>query len=196
MNFDEIIQSYVNLLIIQYNNKPKARAMINLIVSLVYGQGNFLSDNWIYNVILQSIDYRTAIGDQLTRIAKEENINRYIDGVYISDDDLRLLLDFRIIANNINCTLYNIDTLLYQFFGTDIFIQWNQNMTAFIYANYPNDLLELAIQQNLLPLPTNIQVTLFINTFDIVFVDSTELNSMIYAYDNVSARTLDLVITI
>ena len=194
MNLSNIVQIYVNLLIIQYNNKPKARQMIELIVSTIYGQGQFLADS-IYALILEALSYETAIGEQLTRIGKEEGLSRYNNGTYINDDDFRILLAFRIISNNTDLTEYNVDTLLFQFFGADIFFQWNQNMTIFIYANYPNTLIEYAVNQNILPIPTNIGFTVFINTFDILFLDNTNETEDIYPYDNAKNLTFDLVVT-
>ncbi len=194
MNLNDIIQIYINLLIIQYNNKPKAREMIGLIVSTIYNNGHFLADN-VFQLILEAISYNTAIGNQLTRIALEEGISRYSNGTYISDEDLRLLVSFRIISNNIDMTEYNIDNLLYQFFGTDIIYQWNQNMTLFVYASYPNSVLQLAIAQKLLPIPTNVGFTLFLSILDIVFVDTTQLDINIEPYDNYSKLSFSLVET-
>jgi len=196
MTFEQIVQNYIDLLIIQYQSKPKARSMLKLYISTIFFNGNFLFNGDFKEKILQALNYKTAIGNSLTRIAKEEGVNRYNAGVYINDDDLRTLLTFKIIANNTNLTQYNIDNLLFQFFGNDVVYIWNQNMTIFIRANYPNNLLEMSVNQNILPVPINVGFTIFINTFDIVFVDNTDINAKVYPYNAVRKEKFALVITI
>ncbi len=195
MTFTEIVLSYVNLLIIQYNDKPKARATIDLIISRVFGEGNLLLDNQIYGAVIEALNIKTAIGNQLTLLAKEEGVSRYYNGMPLSDEDLRVLFALKTIGNNADSTEYNIDQLFFNFFGNDIIIEWRQNMAVYIYTNYSLTLFQIIIRNNLLPLPTCIGFTVFYNEFDILFVDTRDLNTSIYPQDSVNDITLDLVIT-
>ena len=74
----DITNYYINLLIIQYHNKPKARATVELIVNLV----------WANMVILQlrdAFDWRTAEGKQLDIIADWVGLTRFYSGQLMSN---------------------------------------------------------------------------------------------------------------
>jgi hypothetical protein len=66
----DIIAYYVNLLIIQYNSKPKARATIDLFVSEWLASGIFLDIENAYNL-------DTAVGKQLDVLGKYEGVDRF-----------------------------------------------------------------------------------------------------------------------
>lgn len=73
----DITNYYINLLIIQYHNKPKARATVELIVNLI----------WADMVILQlrdAFDWRTAIGKQLDIIADWVGLTRFYNGQFLN----------------------------------------------------------------------------------------------------------------
>ena len=61
INIDEVIEYYKNLLIIQYNNKEKARATIGLLV-------NTLLQDDIYSQVQDAFSLETAVGKQLGRV--------------------------------------------------------------------------------------------------------------------------------
>ena len=64
---------YANLLIIQYNGKPKAKATIRLLVDLL----------WVNVILLQirdAFDWRTATGAQLEIIGKWVGVDRFYNG--------------------------------------------------------------------------------------------------------------------
>lgn len=70
---NELENYYQNLLIIQYNNKPKARATIKLLVDLL----------WVNMILLQirdAFDWRTAIGEQLDIIGSWVGCDRFYNG--------------------------------------------------------------------------------------------------------------------
>lgn len=64
---------YVNLLIIQYHNKPKARATIYLLASLIYANMALLQ-------IRDGFDWKTAIGPQLDIVGKWVGVDRFYNG--------------------------------------------------------------------------------------------------------------------
>ena len=63
MDIQNIINSYISLLIIQYANQPKARALIELFV------GSLLADGIMFDVE-QGYNLDTAVGVQLDIIGK------------------------------------------------------------------------------------------------------------------------------
>jgi hypothetical protein len=65
-----LIEYYVNLLIIQYNNQPKARATIAAVVNEIVASGIFFDIRDGYNV-------DTAVGVQLDVIGKYVGVNRF-----------------------------------------------------------------------------------------------------------------------
>lgn len=70
-----LIEYYVNLLIIQYHNKPKAQATIAALISELIASGIFFD-------IRDGYDVETAVGVQLDVVGKYEGIDRF----YNSDD--------------------------------------------------------------------------------------------------------------
>lgn len=67
---DDLVAYYVNLLIIQYNQKPKARATIELYVRNILANGILLD-------ILNGYDIETAVGKQLDIIGKYVGVDRF-----------------------------------------------------------------------------------------------------------------------
>jgi hypothetical protein len=67
---EELINYYVGLLIIQYANKPKAKAHIDLIVRAILAEA-------IYLDVLNGYDLETAVGVQLDIIGKYVGVTRY-----------------------------------------------------------------------------------------------------------------------
>lgn len=72
-DIDDIVRSYVDLLIIQYFNKPKARATIDLFVRELLAQGILFDIRDAYSV-------DTAVGVQLDVIGKYVGIDRFYTG--------------------------------------------------------------------------------------------------------------------
>lgn len=69
-DIQEIVEYYGNLLVIQYNNKPKARAMIEAIVKEMMADGILFDVRDGYSV-------DTAVGAQLDVIAKYVGVDRF-----------------------------------------------------------------------------------------------------------------------
>lgn len=66
----EIVDYYINLLIIQYNQKPKARATISAVVNEILANGVLLDIQNGYNI-------DTAVGVQLDIIGKYVGVDRF-----------------------------------------------------------------------------------------------------------------------
>ncbi len=75
---NEIVEYYVNLLIIQYNQQPKARAMIDLFVRKLIAEG-------IIFEIRDGFDLETAVGVQLDILAKYIGADRFYEGQILED---------------------------------------------------------------------------------------------------------------
>ena len=75
----DIENYYADLLIIQYRNKPNARATIKLGVDL------YLADGLIFD-LNNVLDIDTAVGAQLDLIGKILGVNRQIDGFTLDHD--------------------------------------------------------------------------------------------------------------
>lgn len=152
-----------NLLIIQYNNKPKAKATIESV-------GAMFPDELILSV-RDGFNIDTATGKQLDILAKYIGASRgYTDGnnqkAVLTDEEFRVLLKLKIIVNNGTGTLYGLETSLYNLFGTGIRVvetkdgggNPNMGLTYYIRSDWANIGLA-AVQQNILPHPTGVGYT-------------------------------------
>lgn len=73
---DELFLYYANLLIVQYNDKPKAQATINLFTYLIFV-------NLIFQQIQNAFDWKKAKGQQLDIIGKWVGVSRdYLASTY------------------------------------------------------------------------------------------------------------------
>lgn len=74
MNYNELIEQlkayYANTLIIQYHNKPKAKATIEMLVELIFHKAMLLQ-------IRDAFDWKTAEGEQLDIIGKWVGVSRF-----------------------------------------------------------------------------------------------------------------------
>ena len=147
---------YSNLLILQYHNKPKARATIEATTDL-------MPDNLIQDVI-SGFDINTAAGKQLDILGEYIGLDRnYIDDgsvTLLSDDDYRVLLKLKIVCNTSDFSHKNIDESLYEVFGTDIRMDsiGNMKMTYFIPAEAVT-VIRAAIQKGVLPKPMGVDMS-------------------------------------
>lgn len=146
---------YSNLLILQYHNKPKAKATVESTVDL-------LPDSLIQEVT-NGFDLNTAVGKQLDILGKYIGLDRsYIkDGAVslLSDEDYRLLLKLKVVCNTSDYSHKNIDESLYEAFGTEIRMdsEGNMEMTYFIPAEAV-DVIEAAVQKGVLPKPMGVNL--------------------------------------
>lgn len=172
MSFD-YAEYLSNLLIIQYFNKPKAKATIksvakmfptDLILDIVNGF-NLIADTNQYP------DEKVATGQQLDILAKYIGVSRgYTDSnnqqAMLTDEEFSLLIKLKIIVNTGSASLYGLETALYNFFGNGIQVvddvdvngHHTMSLTYFVRSDWANVGLA-AIQQNCLPHPTGVGIT-------------------------------------
>jgi hypothetical protein len=82
----------------------------------------------------------------------------------MNDFELRTMIRFLIIKNNTTATFYSILNNLYNFFGSDILLTDNMDMTwtITINQNYSN-LIQICLSQDYFPRPQGVKLILVIN---------------------------------
>lgn len=195
---EELIAYYVNLLIIQYANKPKARALID----------SFIRVLMIYDLVIKIRDgynLETAIGHQLDILGKYIGIDRVITGtaftreyfgfaVYgdydfdfngfikygdvppdvqmrryeesnqslytLTDEEYRIMLKLGIVRNSSNASVKQIDDILDDLFGADVYFTDRQNMTvvSYLIGEKYRRIFQIAKSSGLLPNPAGVGV--------------------------------------
>lgn len=70
---NNFIDYYTNLLIVQYHNKPKAKATIELMTRLLWADMALMQ-------LRDAFDWRTATGVQLDTIGKWDGVDRFYNG--------------------------------------------------------------------------------------------------------------------
>ena len=78
-DLDEILNYYVNLLIIQYSGQPKAQATIRLLINVL------LANNVIFDV-RDGFNVDTAIGVQLDTVGEWVDVDRFYNGQDLTDE--------------------------------------------------------------------------------------------------------------
>lgn len=193
----ELVEYYQNLLIMQYNDKDNAGALVSL----------FVDKAMLYEVIGQvrdGFDPDTAIGPQLDIIAKYVGATRVVNGIdffrnyfgfipyssttpYIfygfvaygvipddvqfrsyretgtsiftlTDEELRTIIRLAIIRNNSNASIKDIDDLLYDIFGTTVYMNEvsNMNIAYYVTSNATQRIFQIARALNILPVPSGV----------------------------------------
>ena len=153
---------YSNLLILQYHNKPKARATVEASVGV-------LPDDIILDVI-NGFDMDSAVGAQLDTIGIYVGVDRfYLDDTEykkLDDEDYRILIKLKIISNSSDLSHKSLDDSLYDFFGDDIRMDSAGNMEMSYFV--PRDktpLIIAAIQKEVLPRPMGVRCA-YITEYD------------------------------
>jgi Protein of unknown function (DUF2612) len=153
-----ILDYYSNLLIIQYNNQPKAVAEIqSLVKAIIANNISFdIRDGFNLDINQGAI----AIGAQLDLLDLYVGAGRFYNGVALSDADYLQLILLKIIQNNSNHSHKSIDASLYYFFGANIIAYSNGHMliTYFIYLS--STVLQAAIAKGILPRPMGVGVNI------------------------------------
>lgn len=144
-----------SLLVIQYNGKPKASATIEALAKM-------FPDKLIMQV-RDAFNLDTATGKALDTLAKYVGVNRFYyntegEIIRLNDDEFRILIKFKAISNTGTASHYDIDTALYDFFGTRVRAtsDGNMQMTFFVPSDATN-VIEAAIQQKALPTPLGVE---------------------------------------
>lgn len=156
---------YSNLLILQYHNKPKAKATIEASVGL-------LPDNLILEVI-NGFDIETAVGKQLDILGIYVGVDRFYDNEgtmeSLDDEDYRILVKLKAIANTSDLSHKSLDDALYQFFGNEVRMDSDGNMEmSYFVPRGKTAVIQAAIQKEVLPRPMGVKVA-YINEYDKVF---------------------------
>ena len=98
-----LINYYVNLLIIQYHDKPKAKATIALLINLIWA-------NLIIFQIRDGFDWRTAVGPQLDIVGKWEGLSRFYNGQLLFLHPWFSLIDWNSTPDNLQGGFSTFDT--------------------------------------------------------------------------------------
>ena len=150
---------YSNLLILQYHDKPKAKATIEAVVSLI-------PDDLIQEVT-NGFDIETAVGKQLDILGEYIGVDRYYteDGEIkvLADEDYRIILKLKAISNTSNLSHKSLDESLYDFFKNSIRMDsvGNMEMTYFVPKN-KTPIILAAIQKEVLPRPMGVRCSYII----------------------------------
>lgn len=156
MTYEEQLQYYADLLIIQYRGKPKAQAMVQALAR------EALCDN-LALAVQNAFGLDGAVGAQLDIVGKYagvvRNVLTFTGGTVLDDADFRTLIRLAIAKNVCKGSLLDIETLLKQYFGNSMLVFDNANMTLsyFFNANIGTlALLEAFVLLDLLPRPTGV----------------------------------------
>ena len=165
---------YSNLLILQYHNKPKAKATIEASVSL-------LPDSLIQEVT-DGFDLNTAVGKQLDILGEYIGLSRgYIkDGVVslLGDEDYRTLLQLKALCNSSDFSHKSIDDAMYKMFGTAVRMDSTGMMDIRYFVNTEgSDLILAAIQKGVLPKPMGVRLD-YIEQYDVDYFGFCDYNDL------------------
>lgn len=159
MTLQELIDYYVNLLIIQYSNKPKAKATVALLAEQAVMEN-------IPKEVRDSFDVDDGVGVQLDILAKYVGVVRsgrtFSSFVSLSDDDFKSLIKIGIAKNYSQSSLADIQELLNQFFPGTLLVFDYQNMSLsylFDSAIGSEQLAEMFVVNGLLPKPQGVQLS-------------------------------------
>lgn len=150
---------YSNLLIMQYHNKPKAKATIEATVGL-------LPDDLIMEV-LNGFDIETAVGKQLDILGEYVGVDRYYlvdnQAELLNDEDYRILIKLKAISNTSDLSHKSLEEALYNFFGNSVRMDsdGNMEMTYFVPKN-KTPIIQAAIQKEVLPRPMGVRCSYII----------------------------------
>ena len=150
---------YANLLIMQYHNKRKAQETIK-------ASTKSIPDTLIQEII-NGYDIETAVGVQQDLLGEYLGVDRYYvengDLVALNDDDYRIILKLKAIANTSDLSHKSLDDSLYNFFGNAVRMDstGNMEMTYFVPKNKTPVILA-AIQKEVLPRPMGVRCSYII----------------------------------
>lgn len=179
---DALKKYYADLLIIQYHGKPKARSMIEALVDQVLM-------NQLPQKIEEAFDLETAVGKQLDIIGQRLGVTRNVylrngDPVTLTDSEFRTFIKLQAARMTLASALYDIQTLLINFFQSSLRVIDNENMTLdyFVFGE-SSTLISVLIKQDMLPRPTGVRINA---VYDLPFKD-------VYGFQTYKAQTYPLV---
>lgn len=152
----DLILYYANLLIIQYNQKPKASATIQATAKPFIMNKLALDIQSAYNI-------DTAIGVQLDVLGEyiglSRNAQTFTGPVTLDDNDYRTLLKVKTVENSSKGSLYDIQQILTGFFGDDLLVFDYADMSLDYFFNSSigsETLAEVFVKDGLLPKPMGV----------------------------------------
>ena len=98
-----IINYYVNLLIIQYHDKPKAQATVSLLINLIWA-------NMIIFQIRDGFDWKTAVGPQLDIVGAWVGLSKFYNGQLLFLHPWFSLIDWNSTPDNLQGGFSTFDT--------------------------------------------------------------------------------------
>lgn len=151
-----IVQYYADLLILQYNGKPKASATIKTMVEIIL-QNGILTD------VLNAFNPETCVGKQQDILGKWIGVDRYYlgDGLTqsLSDDDYRTVLNFKAISNSLDMSCSSIDNILNEFFGDGVICTTEENLRIFyLVTEEYYSISSILLQKKVLPKPLGVRL--------------------------------------
>ena len=153
----ELQEYYANLLIIQYRGRPHARAMIKSFVKQMLM-------NQIPQKLEDSFDLEQAVGKQLDILGKRLGVTRNVylrngDPITLTDTDFRTFIKLQAARMTLSSALWEIQSLLIDFFLGSIRAIDNLNMTMdyFVFGE-SNILINVLIKQDMLPRPMGVGI--------------------------------------
>lgn len=171
MTKQELLNYYTNLLIIQYRNKPKAKAHIELLADIMTCDLLPLS-------VRDSFDIENAEGEQLDVLGKYFNAPRTgytLTGlVTLVDEDYRQLLKILLVTNYSDATLYEMQKVLFENFGTAITLYDYKDMRMGYFLSIDiisSTLAQFVVVNNLLPYPmaVSISATIYVEDISLIY---------------------------
>jgi len=156
MTVSEIVQHYIDLLILQYRNKPKAISTIDAFVTPVIM-------DLLPQQLQEAFNIETAIGKQLDILGKyigvERRVLTFSGAVTLDDTDYRTLLKIKISLNNLGSSTYDIQNFIVNQASNILqaFDHQNMQMSFYINSNFASlNLAQALIRQKLLPKPMGV----------------------------------------
>ena len=153
----EIINTYLENLIIQYKNKPQSRAITTAFLNTL------LSD--VFFEIEEAYNVDTAIGKQLDVLGKYAGIDRFYSGGSLSDNDFRIVIKLKIIQNNSSHSKKSIDDSFFAFFQNGI-VAITENKMDLNYILINSDIASIVSvlkEKNVLPRPMGVDLNFIIS---------------------------------
>ena len=165
---EHLTKYYTNLLIKQYNNKPKAKATIELLI-----KNSLLLYVNILNKFIEAFNINIATGKQLDIIGSIAGINRIHNDEtteLIDDDTYRILVKMKLINNYSMNSIKSIVDGVYNFLNDKLVFVNNTNMTIsyIIFGEKENSNIIKIItkDRSILPAPAGVYVNYIIRITD------------------------------
>lgn len=152
MTTQELTDYYANLLILQYQGKPKAFGHMQALC------GISIMDQ-LPLLVRDAFNIENAVGVQLEIIGKYAGVVRTYGTITLSDSDFRSIIKIAIIKNCALSDLYSIQVVINTFFPSKIFVFDYKAMRMGFYLDSSIggfNFAKLCVTQDLLPFPMGV----------------------------------------